>query len=65
MGRVDVVELVASKAALPPALPAMLEVEAAPPESGRRLSAWFLAVLAVIQLGWLGAIGYALARLLG
>jgi hypothetical protein len=64
MGRVDVVELVASKTALPPALPAMLEVEAVPPESGR-LSAWFLAVLAVIQLGWLGAIGYALARLLG
>jgi hypothetical protein len=42
----------------------MVEAEAAPPQSVR-LSAWFLAALAVIQLGWLSAIGYALARLLG
>jgi hypothetical protein len=42
----------------------MVEVEAPSPQSGR-LSAWFLAALAVVQLGWLGAIGYALARLLG
>jgi hypothetical protein len=64
MGRVDVVELVASETALPPALPEMVEVQPPPPES-ERLSAWFLAGLAAVQLGWLGAIGYALARLLG
>jgi hypothetical protein len=64
MGRVDVVELVASETALPPALPELVEVGAAPPQS-RRLSSWFLAALFVVQLGWLGAIGYALARLLG
>ena len=64
MGRVDVVELVASETALPPALPEMVEVELASPRS-ERLSGWFLAALAVVQLGWLGAIGYALARLLG
>ena len=64
MGRVDVVELVASETALPPALPEMVEVELASPQSGR-LSGWFLAALAVVQLGWLGGIGYTLARFLG
>jgi hypothetical protein len=58
-----VVELAAPKTALPPALPAMVEVEAAAAQSARH-SAWFLAAMAVVQLGWLGAIGYALARLL-
>jgi hypothetical protein len=64
MGRVDVVELVASETALPPALPEMLEIEPDRPQA-EALSAWFLAALAVVQLGWLSAIGYALIRFLG
>jgi hypothetical protein len=64
MGRVDVVESVASETALPPALPEMVEIDLAPPKS-ERLSAWFLGLLVVVQLVWLSAIGYALSRFLG
>lgn len=67
-GRENVVQFVESESALPQALPEMLDAIPAPPEAkerSERLSGWFLASLAIVQLLWLGAIAYLLVLVFG